>query len=57
MPAQPVTGAPAVGSRARRVALALIVAVAACLLTTAVTACGQRGPLFLPDANQPDKRR
>lgn len=41
----------------RQTARALIVAVLAGTLGGAIAACGQRGPLYLPDSNNPDKRR
>jgi hypothetical protein len=39
------------------VARAVIVAILATTLGSAVTACGQRGPLYMPDKENPDKRR
>lgn len=42
---------------ARHAVRVVIVAVLAGTLGAALGACGQRGPLFLPDPNNPDKRR
>lgn len=39
------------------IARALIVAVLLATLGTGLAACGQRGPLYLPDKDNPDKRR
>jgi len=39
------------------VARALIVAMLAATLSAVLAACGQRGPLYLPDKENPDKRR
>ncbi len=39
------------------IARALIVAVLLATLGTALSACGQRGPLYMPDKDNPDKRR
>jgi predicted small lipoprotein YifL len=36
---------------------ALIVAVLLATLGAGLAGCGQRGPLYLPDSNNPDKRR
>lgn len=36
---------------------ALIVAVLLGTLSAGLAACGQRGPLYLPDKDNPDKRR
>lgn len=44
----------AIGRHAVR---AVIVAVLAGTLGGAIAACGQRGPLYLPDSSNPDKRR
>lgn len=41
----------------RTMARAGIVAMLVVLLGTSLAACGQRGPLFLPDKENPDKRR
>ncbi len=41
----------------RRIARALIVAVVMATLFPALGGCGQRGPLYLPDKDNPDKRR
>ena len=59
---RPATGRLGLTSRtsrhlARHAARALIVAVLAGTLAGAVSGCGQRGPLFLPDKDNPDKRR
>jgi len=39
------------------IARALIVAVLLTTLASGLAACGQRGPLYLPDKDNPDKRR
>ena len=39
------------------IARAVIVAVLLASLGAGLVACGQRGPLFLPDKENPDKRR
>ena len=36
---------------------ALIVAVVLATLSAGLAGCGQRGPLYLPDKDNPDKRR
>lgn len=36
---------------------AVIVALLLSTLSTGLAACGQRGPLYLPDKDNPDKRR
>ncbi len=41
----------------KQVARALIVAVLMAALGSAMSGCGQRGPLYLPDKDNPDKRR
>ena len=41
----------------RSVARALIVATLMATVLAGIAGCGQRGPLFLPDTNNPDKRR
>ncbi len=41
----------------RTITRAVIVAVLFGTLSTGLAACGQRGPLYLPDTNNPDKRR
>jgi predicted small lipoprotein YifL len=41
----------------RFVARALIVATLAGTISLALAACGQRGPLYLPDSQNPDRRR
>jgi predicted small lipoprotein YifL len=38
-------------------ARAMIVAVAVGVLSAGLAACGQRGPLYYPDKENPDKRR
>ena len=35
----------------------LIVAVVLATLSAGLVGCGQRGPLYLPDKDNPDKRR
>lgn len=42
---------------ARHAPRAVIVAVLAGTFAAALSGCGQRGPLFLPDKDNPDKRR
>ena len=39
------------------VARALIVAMLAGALASGLAACGQRGPLYYPDKENPDRRR
>ena len=39
------------------VARALIVAVLLGTLLSGIAGCGQRGPLYMPDKDNPDKRR
>jgi predicted small lipoprotein YifL len=41
----------------RVAARAVIVATLAGTMSMALVACGQRGPLYLPDSQNPDRRR
>ena len=41
----------------KQVARAAIVAILVASTLSGLAACGQRGPLYLPDANNPDRRR
>ena len=41
----------------RPITRALIVAVLLATLGASLAGCGQRGPLYLPDKDNPDKRR
>ena len=41
----------------KSIARAVIVAVLLCTLSAGLAACGQRGPLYLPDKDNPDRRR
>jgi predicted small lipoprotein YifL len=41
----------------RIIARVAIVAMLAAWLTAGIAGCGQRGPLYYPDKDNPDKRR